>query len=226
MCRRPPAPLPRGVLTKPPEDEAPPEANPTEKPSNGPQSEPSKKRPAPATHFAVLTCLDGVSATDPYDRPALEKQLEKVHHVLLCDTSFRDRKMYRSCPEDSRATLYQFLEAGGAAQQEGASEAPARRQKSVDDYNIDLFNSVDAVFRFFFPAGSAGLPTVGKYWGAIGRVLRVRTPGLQGGVDPEVTYRTHLTDPPNPPRRNLPLQRTRHGNRYTDLRNSTSPAQC
>lgn len=159
-----------------------PDLKPTEQPNNGPQPKPAQKTPTSATNLAILTCLDGVSTTDPFDRPALERQLEKVHQLLLRGTSFSDRRVYRSCPNYSRAALYLYLEVGGvdpldssAAKQEGVRDRPAPPQPNIDD-KVDVFNAADAVFRFFFPTPAAGLPTAEKYWGAIGRLLRVSVP--------------------------------------------------
>lgn len=94
--------------------------------------------------------------------------------------------MYRACPEDTRAAVYQYLEAGGplaepavrsdASSEDGSDTPPLR---NIDD-KIDLFNAADTIFNFFFPAPAAGLPMAGKYWGAIGQNLHVSI--SKGGI--------------------------------------------
>lgn len=160
------------------EDEVAPSQKPTEEPSNVPPKS-STQSLASSKSFSILTCLPGVSATDPYDRPALERQLEKVHQYLLRRTPYSDRKMYRACPEDTRSAVYRYLEAGGplaepavpsdASWEDGSDPPPL---KNIDD-KIDLFNAADTIFNFFFPAPAEGLPMAGKYWGAIGQILHV-----------------------------------------------------
>ncbi|KAF4437381.1 hypothetical protein FACUT_5763 [Fusarium acutatum] len=70
----------------------------------------------------------------------LEAQLDAAETFLTCDTTYTDRKAYKTCKEATRKECY--------------------------DYLVDIFNAVDIVYSFFLPTNFQG-PMVGKFWGAV-----------------------------------------------------------
>jgi hypothetical protein len=125
---------------------------------------------------AVFTCLDGVSKSDSesIDRHILQEHLEEVEEFLRRETSFSDRKAYKDCPKSPRSSILKLLDE--RAEQLGKSESKERTNLGAQSHfedQIDIFNAVDIVFKFFFPLTFDG-STVEKFWGAMKHIFTVR----------------------------------------------------
>ncbi|GAB1317897.1 Mg2+ transporter [Madurella fahalii] len=128
--------------------------------------------------MSIFSWLVGVTRpdSDEIDLDALEDHLQEVEDFLLYETSFRDRRAYRDCPDGTREDLVSLLEQKGADLSE-STEAQHRRQKDFE-MQLDLFNAADLVFKFFFPANVV-VPTVHKFWGALKVII------IDGDLDAE-----------------------------------------
>ncbi|CCT63521.1 uncharacterized protein FFUJ_01259 [Fusarium fujikuroi IMI 58289] len=92
----------------------------------------------------------------------LEAQLDAAETFLTCDTTYTDRKAYKTCKEASRKECYDYLVelSGRIEEAEGDSLQRAYEER------VDIFNAVDIVYSFFLPMNFQG-PMVGKFWGAV-----------------------------------------------------------
>ncbi|KAG6354803.1 hypothetical protein INS49_003884 [Diaporthe citri] len=98
------------------------------------------------------------------DESVLNEHLLEIEDFLLNQTNFTDRKAYRSCNPSSRNNVHGILEKRGSI----LSQSPDSSSRDQVDYEevVDIFNTADIIFRFFFPADSK-VATVGKFWGAV-----------------------------------------------------------
>jgi hypothetical protein len=94
------------------------------------------------------------------DEMNLRADLKELHRFLQRQTSFEDRVAYKECPQQSRNDIYALLR------------------------KVEVVNKAETVFRFFLPSDFKGR-TVGKFWGALHRLLvvsiwrsRLLSPGL------------------------------------------------
>jgi hypothetical protein len=89
-----------------------------------------------------------------------------MDNFLTNETKAQDRKAYQSCAEGTRLAALRYLE-----EQTDVGKKKSSLKRDFED-RVDIFNAADIVFRFFLPMESDG-PTVGKYWGAIHRLVQV-----------------------------------------------------
>ncbi|KLO86143.1 uncharacterized protein Y057_14060 [Fusarium fujikuroi] len=92
----------------------------------------------------------------------LEAQLDAAETFLTCDTTYTDRKAYKTCKEASRKECYDYLVELSGRIEEAESDSLRRAYEE----RVDIFNAVDIVYSFFLPMNFQG-PMVGKFWGAV-----------------------------------------------------------
>lgn len=99
---------------------------------------------------------------------SLRTQLQEMEDFLGNETNRLDRQAYKNCPEATRSAALTYLE-----EQAAAVKKNSHLKRHFED-RVDVFNAAEVVFRFFLPLDSGG-PTVGKYWGAVHRIVQVST---------------------------------------------------
>jgi hypothetical protein len=97
---------------------------------------------------------------------SVRMQLREMDDFLREGVSRPDRHAYKVCPEATRLDALAYLE-----EQSTLLKRSAYLKREFED-RVDIFNAADIVFHFFLPLGAAG-PTVGKFWGAVRRVIQV-----------------------------------------------------
>jgi hypothetical protein len=127
--------------------------------------------PVSQSDFHVFECVDGVRipGENGIDQAALLDLLEETDGFLNSATTFSDRRDYRDCPTRSRFAAYGLLKEQGV--ELGTAGKRAYGQQRYEN-RVDLFNAVDMIFRFFLPPTFEG-PTIGKFWGAMDRIVEV-----------------------------------------------------
>ncbi|KAI7774753.1 hypothetical protein LA080_007918 [Diaporthe eres] len=118
-------------------------------------------RPEPVSIFSFL---EDVPQPAGFDESVLNEHLLEVEDFLLNQTNFTDRKAYRSCNPSSRNNVHGILEKRGSILSQ-STDSSSRDQVDYEE-DVDIFNTTDIIFRFFFPA-DAKVTTVGKFWGAV-----------------------------------------------------------
>lgn len=138
---------------------------------------------------AIFNCLECVADSTTnllhVNRVPLGDHFMDVEDFLLHKTSFTDRRVYKIFSTSTRAIVHGLLEKHAAK----LLVSPDETKRDIDqaaqrlvEAKIDLFNVVDQLFRFFFPL-SADVATVGKFWGAIKRIVEVRKhPGFRSNA--------------------------------------------
>ncbi|CAJ0546131.1 Ff.00g096040.m01.CDS01 [Fusarium sp. VM40] len=99
---------------------------------------------------------------------ALEVQLDAAERFLTCETTYSDRKAYKSCETATRSECYDYL-AGLASRVEDDGSDIVRR---TYEERVDIFNAVDIVYTFFLPLNFNG-SMVGKFWGAVRTLIEL-----------------------------------------------------
>lgn len=120
--------------------------------------------------ISIFTFLEGVSQPAGVDESVLNEHVLEIEHYLLSHTNFTDRKAYRNCRTSSRDDVHAMLGTRGST----LSQSPNISSADQLDYeeDVDIFNTADIIFRFFFPA-DAEVATVGKFWGAVKSLIGV-----------------------------------------------------
>lgn len=177
---KPPPPPPRGILkTAIKQDE-----NVADENKDGPQAKlkpPIKGKgnavrfDVPETEttddkFHVFSWLESFATTaeanSKEQAESLRAQLEEMDEFLRNETNASDRKAYQNCPEATRLEVLTSLE-----EQLERSRKSSQSKREFDD-RVDVVNAAEVIFRFFLPLHFEG-PTVGKFWGAIYRLIKV-----------------------------------------------------
>ncbi|KAL1851985.1 hypothetical protein Daus18300_012408 [Diaporthe australafricana] len=114
--------------------------------------------------ISIFSFLEGVPQLASVDESVLNEHLLEVEEFLLNQTNFTDRKAYRGCKPSSRVAVHKLLQNRGSDLSQ-TSNSSTRDQQDYEE-EVDIFNTADIIFRFFFPAHSE-VATVGKFWGAI-----------------------------------------------------------
>ncbi|KAK4234084.1 hypothetical protein C8A03DRAFT_38158 [Achaetomium macrosporum] len=121
--------------------------------------------------FAYLDCFAklGMSSTTlPAQSPSFKDVTVKKYFSDLEDhiwnkTIIGDRRLYRSIEEVERSAVHAVIDS--ERQSLDLGEPSAEHQRDFDK-RVNLFNSADAVFKFFFPPDT-WVATTGRYWGAV-----------------------------------------------------------
>lgn len=120
--------------------------------------------------FHVFSWLDSFTVTEEASSKeqaeSLRVQLQEMDEFIRKETNASDRKAYQNCPEATRLDALTSLE----EQLEKSKKSP-QSKREFDD-RVDIVNAAEIIFRFFLPLQFEG-PTVGKFWGAIHRLIRV-----------------------------------------------------
>lgn len=99
---------------------------------------------------------------------SIRTSLLEMHDFLSKQANSSDQKAYQNCPEQTRHATLSYLQT--------YSRLVAGTKKGSDkrdlENRIDVFNAVEAISRFFVPLDFDG-PTIGKFWGAIYRLVQV-----------------------------------------------------
>lgn len=132
---------------------------------------------------STFTFLEGVPQPAGVDTSILNEHLLEVEDFLLNQTNFTDRKAYRGCNPSSRKIVYGILQKRGSI----LSQSSDSSDKVQIDYeeDVEIFNTADVIFRFFFPANTI-VATVGKFWGAVKLLIEVS--GMVGIVESLLYY--------------------------------------
>ena len=101
----------------------------------------------------------------------LKTQLKAADGFMFQKTPFSVKMAYRDCKESTREEVYSYMK-GLAAEFEN-DEADRRSYEE----RIDVFNAADLLFQLFLPPTFNG-PTVGRFWGAIARLVKVGSPTI------------------------------------------------
>lgn len=136
---------------------------------------------------SIFAFLEGVPQPAGVDRSVLNEHLLEVEDFLLNQTNFKDRKAYRGCNPSTRKSVHGILQKRGSILSQ-SSDSSGRDQIDYEE-DVEIFNTADIIFRFFFPA-DAVVATVGKFWGSV--KLLVEVSGMTGIVESLLLY--------NPPR--------------------------
>lgn len=137
------------------------------------ETAPDNWRPTPVTEedkFHVFSWLGSrMTSTEGEAQPnGLQAQLQEVHDFLTNETKPSDRNAYQTCPEATRLDIIKYLQ----QHRTWAVASKDRRRKQRVGDRIDIYNASELVFRFFVPLEFGG-PTVGKFWGAVHRLVQV-----------------------------------------------------
>lgn len=128
---------------------------------------------------SIFACLEGVPQPSGVDKSVLNEHLLEIEDFLLNQTNFTDRKAYRGCNTSTRKNVHGILQKRGSILSQ-SSDSSSRDQIDYEE-DVEIFNTADIIFRFFFPA-DAVVATVGKFWGAV--KLLVEVSGIVGNVKP------------------------------------------
>jgi hypothetical protein len=130
------------------------------------QSSSTASKVASGDGFHVFTWLNTYATTGPVQETQSSKDarisadLEEMNHFLGHQTNQDERRTYQACPQRKRQEILDVLAVGTID------------AGSLKESKIDLFNAAESVFEGFLPLHFDG-PTVGKYWGALYRLLTV-----------------------------------------------------
>lgn len=119
---------------------------------------------------SIFAFLEGVPQPAGVDRSVLNEHLREVEDFLLNQTNFTDRKAYRGCNPSSRKSVHEILQKRGSILSQ-SSDSSGRDQMDYEE-DVEIFNTADIIFRFFFPA-DAVVATVAKFWGAVKLLIEV-----------------------------------------------------
>ncbi|KAF4455091.1 hypothetical protein F53441_2530 [Fusarium austroafricanum] len=152
-----PDPPPRAVLRPDPQ------VLPTTHGGNG------KPKPRGFAHVLALVAgsSKGLHAQEASFKP-LEVQLDAAEKFLTGDTTYSDRKAYKTCKEATRKECYDYLAELASRVEDDESDSLRRAYEE----KIDIFNAADIVFSFFLPLSFDG-PMVGRFWGAIRTMIEL-----------------------------------------------------
>jgi len=100
------------------------------------------------------------------DFESVSMQLQEMDDFLRKEVTRLDRHAYQACPEGARLDSLTYLE-----EQSLVVKRNSHLKRDFED-RVDVFNAAEIVFSFFLPLEATG-PTVGKFWGAIRRILQV-----------------------------------------------------
>ena len=112
------------------------------------------------------------NAESPFilDELSLREDLKEIDRFLKRQTSFEERRAYEECIEHARGDIYAMLK------NEEESIAALKEKNSqwtrIFQDKIEIVNKAEILFRLFMPSHFEGR-TIGKYWGALYRLLVV-----------------------------------------------------
>ena len=104
------------------------------------------------------------------------RDLEAADAFLSNETDLNDSLTYQSCMPSSQFTIATYLhdEASSLAIASSKSATTVdERRKQKHEWKVNLYNSVESLFEFFFHRNSKG-PTIDQFWGAVHVRLGVR----------------------------------------------------
>ena len=109
------------------------------------------------------------------ESPQIEVDLKEIDDFLCQKTNLHDRLTYRACPRSRKIDLYRILkQARNELIAENNADIAAKNRRKSYENKVDILNAAGLIIRFFLPAEWEDI-TVQKYWGALYRLLGVRT---------------------------------------------------
>ncbi|KAK4149610.1 hypothetical protein C8A00DRAFT_18724 [Chaetomidium leptoderma] len=130
--------------------------------------------------FTYLDCFakPGMSSTTSptpsestfFNETTAKKYFSDLEDHILNKTVIGDRRVYRSIEEIERSAVHAVMDSERLSMDLG--EPSAEHQQDFDG-RVIMFNAADAVFKFFFPLDTR-VATVGRYWGAVLALIKVR----------------------------------------------------
>jgi hypothetical protein len=131
-----------------------------------------------AEDFHVFTWLNLQATSKPQlgnvlltvNELQLEEDLAEMDNFLSRQRSSNVRAAYLECPDRNRQELFNIL--AEERREIGVSDGKALKKLKKYEDRADLVNAAEMMFQFFLPSRSNG-PTVGKYWGAVFRLIVV-----------------------------------------------------
>ncbi|KAK7931229.1 Mg2+ transporter protein- CorA-like/Zinc transport protein ZntB [Apiospora marii] len=126
--------------------------------------------------FHVFTWLDDVQlepGSSSAGESAIQQSLGEVDGYLASSTKLQEKSAYKRCNHSTRQTVHAYLE--GQSQAIG-SQGDDERSKDYSQ-RVDIYNAAELVFQFFLPVSvDQDVPTVGKYWGAVQKLVEMPQP--------------------------------------------------
>lgn len=104
------------------------------------------------------------------DEAAMKSDFEEVHTFLENSTSFEDRIAYHDAPASTRREIYLKL-TREEEHMSTLSDVELVRRAEYEEM-VQLVNRFEMMLGFFIPLNYEG-PTIGKIWGALGRLIDV-----------------------------------------------------
>ena len=104
------------------------------------------------------------------DEVNLRDDLKEIDGFLRRETSFEERLFYQECPERSRHHVYTLLK-DEEKRIAAALAKDANRARIYEDM-VEFVNQAETFLNFFLPSRFEGR-TIGKFWGALHRLLLV-----------------------------------------------------
>ena len=99
----------------------------------------------------------------------LKTQLKTADEFMLQKTPFSVKMAYKDCKDSTREEVYNYLKELAADFENDEADKHSYEER------IDVFNAADLLFQLFLPPTFNG-PTVGRFWGAIARLVKVGFP--------------------------------------------------
>lgn len=123
--------------------------------------------------FHVFTWLDSVqlaSGSKSAGQAIVQQHLGEVDGYLVSSTKLHEKSAYKRCNLSTRQIVHSRLE------EQGQTIGNSEDEGKIKDYSqrVDIYNAAELVFHFFLPDwADQDVPTVGKFWGAILRLVEV-----------------------------------------------------
>ncbi|CZR67669.1 uncharacterized protein PAC_17568 [Phialocephala subalpina] len=128
---------------------------PARSPSNEPQADIDIGEPRPDGPFSI-------------DQESMKADLKEIDHFLKHRTGFEERLIYKTCPPRTRTQIYELIKKD-EKDVTGFKGDTLRQRKAFED-EVEILNKAESLLQFFIPSSFEG-PTVGKFWGALFRLL-------------------------------------------------------
>lgn len=98
----------------------------------------------------------------------LRAQLKAAEKFLIQETSFSNRKAYKSSSESNRDEVFNYLKNLASKVDEDGTDEIRRAYEE----RVDIFNAADIIHGLFLPKGFDD-PTSRKFWGSLKDVVTV-----------------------------------------------------
>ncbi|KAM5356047.1 hypothetical protein ACJ41O_002693 [Fusarium nematophilum] len=117
---------------------------------------------------------------------SLEAHLDAAERFLAVETTYSNRKAYKSCRGATRKECYGYMKSLADGVEKSASD-DVRRSYEV---KIDIFNAADVIYTFFLPIAFED-PTSSKFWGAVRSMIEL---SILNPAYTRASFDTNLSD--------------------------------